>query len=255
MIDSTSVAIQSILPARLEPTTPCTLTNGNNSNNTLTHNTHSTNTPHTTHTTTTTTRPHTRTTSDALHPFFVDLLNRTGKAAKHFRQLYTPTATICECGLFPIYSQQNPSTAPTTVLPAPFQHLCLACFKHLNDGYFDPTQVWPCMPRIPDYVPVFWNESMQATYNACYLGYYTTYMDDTQQAAPIHRYGAAFFWLKNQAMEYHKQKTAGTTADKTDKADKKRASEGASKEIEKGSDGVKDEAEMKTAAGGAASQM
>ena len=85
------------------------------------------------------------------------------------------------------------------------------------------------------------------------LWYYTNkYMDDTLYAAPCHRYGDAFRWLKAEAMECHKHNNTGMAADKTEK---KSGSEASSKETAKGSDGAKEEAEMKTAAAGAAGQM
>ena len=56
-------------------------------------------------------RPSTRSTSAPIHPFFINLTNRTGKAAKHFRRLYPPTSVTCECELFPAYGR------PTGRLP------------------------------------------------------------------------------------------------------------------------------------------
>jgi hypothetical protein len=77
-------------------------------------------------------------------------------------------------------------------------------------------------------------------------------MDDTLHAAPDCRYSDAFRWLKTEAMEYHKHNNTGMAADKTEK---KSESEDSSKETAKGSGGAQEEAEIKTAAAGAAGQM
>ena len=129
LIESTSVATNSTVSARLDSTTStATITD-----DTLTAHTHSTHTLLTQHTSTANSRPHTRTTSAPIHPFFIDLHTHTGKAAKHFRRLYTPTATICECGRYPIYAQQiRAPTSPPVVLPAPVQPLCLCCIADLR---------------------------------------------------------------------------------------------------------------------------
>ena len=84
--EPTSVATNSLIPARLDSTT---LTAPSSDTITVTH------------------RPHTRSTSAPIHPFFIDLHTRTGKAAKHFRRLYEPTAAMCECDRFPAYNQQT----------------------------------------------------------------------------------------------------------------------------------------------------
>ena len=38
---------------------------------------------------------------------------------------------MCECGLFPILTQQQPSTAAAITLPAPFRRLRLGCISEI----------------------------------------------------------------------------------------------------------------------------
>ena len=156
-------------------------------------------TPHT-HTT----HPHTRSTSAPVHAFFVDLHTRTSKAAKHFRRLYTPTATICECERFPVYSQQIRSpTSPAIVLPAVLQLLCLECiadvvmeyrtFKKDKSG-----KPWLQIP-VPGLDEQMWTKSMEDTLAACYEPYHAA--DSLFPDAPFEQFAAALSWVEEQQLQ------------------------------------------------------
>ena len=217
VVEPATVATNSLLYAYPGLAAP-TASNNNNNNNTdstahTAHTTHTTHTAHTAHAPSNShdknnsTRPPTRSTTAPIHPFYSDLTNRTGKAAKHFRRLYSPTAAICECGLFPVYSQQlRSSTAPAIVLPTPFQRLCLDCIGEIHMHYTNPlTCGTPCWARsrVPGLEEAFWSQSMSDTYMACYQGYYTDkYKVETQRAAPSTDFRRAVHWLADRGNQY-----------------------------------------------------
>jgi hypothetical protein len=119
-------------------------------------------------------RPSTRSTDTPIHPFFVDLSNRTGKAAKHFRRLYPATPTICECGLFPAFATQRLSSAPAFTLPGPFQRLCLSCLETLHIDWAQHSADYQCLDIYQEVVsPQFWCDEWHSTLGAHYDGYYT----------------------------------------------------------------------------------
>ena len=121
-----------------------------------------------------TSRPATRSTDTPVHPFFVDLTNRTGKAAKHFRRLYPPTAAICECSLFPAFADQRQSSAPTRTLPEPFERLCLRCLRSLASRCAELCRIYCCADFYESEVqPLFWDETWLSTFDAHYDDYYT----------------------------------------------------------------------------------
>ena len=123
---------------------------------------------------TTTRRPATRSADTPIHPFFIDLTNRTGKAAKHFRRLYPATPTICECGSFPIFTDQRHSSAPTCTLPEPFQRLCLACLEELFRSCAELSVENHCNDVYNGVVaPHFWDDTWYRTFYTHYDKYYT----------------------------------------------------------------------------------
>ena len=86
--------------------------------------------------------------------------------------MFLTNAAICECGLFPIYSQQLPNNAPPPEQPLPleFQQLCLACIhdvysKFLEDSYADR---WIAA----EILNPFFTDSMCTTSFTCYTNYY-----------------------------------------------------------------------------------
>ena len=116
---------------------------------------------------------------------------------------------MCECGLFPAYSQQvrSPtSDAPIQDLPSPFKALCLECIAQLAGEHTDHiTDGSPCWARVcvPGLVASFSSQSMLDTYEACYKGYYTAkYAEDAQQAAPSINIQRAFCWIGTSSHEY-----------------------------------------------------
>ena len=119
-------------------------------------------------------RPSTRSTDTPIHPFFVDLSNRTGKSAKHFRRMYAPTSTICECGLFPAFSDRRQSSAPTLTLPEPFRRLSLNCLCSLASEWDDTSGEFRegCI-YYSSVLPLFWDDAWMATVNSHYRHYYT----------------------------------------------------------------------------------
>ena len=121
-----------------------------------------------------TSRPSTRPNDTPIHHFFVDLSNRAGKAAKHFRRLYAPTSTICECGLFPAFADQRRSSAPTRTLPEPFRRLCLCCLQSLASGCAELCRRYCCGDfYVTEVQPQFWDETWLTTLGAHYDHYYT----------------------------------------------------------------------------------
>ena len=132
------------------------------------------------------TRPSTRSTSTPIHPFFINLNSRTGKAAKHFRRLYKPTSEVCECGLFPRYNDQVRSAeSPSIALSGPLRTLCLECIWLLveqHEGEREAADKDGKQPRwhahhVPGLIAptdgLLWNNSMIDTYNTHYKAYYT----------------------------------------------------------------------------------
>ena len=191
-----SVATQSVVTARPGSTTSAAPSADSNI------------TTHTQHTTST--RPCTRSTTALIHPFFTDLHSRTGKAAKHFRRLYPPTAAMCECGLFPVYSQQvRSSTSPSIVLPQPFQQLCLDCISGVHSEYHNRTAAGSAEPpgwatlKVPGLAAQIWSHPMYDTQAACYTGYYDKkHMQAVLASAPDKDYVAANGWIKRQQQLY-----------------------------------------------------
>ena len=168
----------------------------------------------TTTTTTTTTRPATRSTATPIHPFFIDLANRTGKAAKHFRRLYPPTTAICECGLFPVYTQQvrSPTSDPIESLPAPFRVLCLDCIFQIVDQYNvcckttappdeDKKLYWTRM-YVPELQSEIWTRSMEEAVYTIYWSYYTNQQRKVIESAPITNMAAARQWIRRHQLQY-----------------------------------------------------
>jgi hypothetical protein len=118
-------------------------------------------------------RPSTRSTDTSIHPFFVDLTNWTGKAAKHFRRLYPPTSTNCECGLFPPFASQRQSSAPTCTLPEPSKRLCLFCLYDLHMALMQHSESHSWGDIYQDVVSLSaWSEAWESTLEAHYDDYY-----------------------------------------------------------------------------------
>ena len=158
-------------------------------------------TPHTT------CRPATRSTDTPIHPFFIDLTNRTGKATKHFRRLYPPTSTICECGLFPAFAAQRPSSAPAHALPEPFQRLCLACLEELFRSCADMSVEYRCNDVYLRVVaPHFWDDTWHGTLDTHYNKYYTPQQlaafqeTDSRPVAEV-EYNRAFEWVQHSLQD------------------------------------------------------
>jgi hypothetical protein len=141
---------------------------------------------------TATCRPSTRSTaSPPVHSFYVDLTNRTGKAAKHFRRLYPATSTICECGQFPAFASQKQSSAPPYTLPEPLQRLCLVCLNELRCTFAQYSGHRGCRDVYDHAVlPMFWHSEWNLTRAAHYDHYYTP----GQLAAITKDHGATFEW-------------------------------------------------------------
>jgi len=213
VVEPATVATNSIVHARPDSPAPTASTNDTSSNSTahthITQHTHNNNNNN--NNSNNTTRPHTRSTSDPIHPFFVDLNTRTGKAAKHFRRLYAPTATICECGLFPVYSEQIRSpTSPAVVLPTELASLCLDCIAQVNEGYVDRMK-HPSTPRHWSGIPVLglndretgllWNQSMEDT-SSMYDKFHTTqHRAATIATAPTVHFDRACSWVSRLQRE------------------------------------------------------
>ena len=178
---SSFVTTNSVVNARLEPTVSAALIE----DSTMTHTHTPTLATTVINTAATATRPATRSTATPIHPFFIELTNRTGKAAKHFRRLYPPTVAMCECNLFPVYSQQirSPTSDPVEPLPAPLQLLCLNGIHEIVEQYRNRcTEKAPQSGAKPPYwtrvhVPgllwEMWTESMHDTFTTIYWSYHT----------------------------------------------------------------------------------
>ena len=136
--------------------------------------------------------------------FFVDLSNRTCKSAKHFRRMYTPTSTICECGLFPAFASQKQSSAPVYALPEPFKRLCLQCLEELDFTHEQGYEEYNCSDLYHGEVsPLFWNDAWASTLEAHYCGYCTPRQLDAIRGAQRHGpesavdFGRACEWIRS----------------------------------------------------------
>jgi hypothetical protein len=109
--------------------------------------------------------------------------------------MFLPTAAMCECNLFPVYSQQLPSNAPPpdSLLPPPFQTLCLACILQI---YYEFTKPSYADKRIAaSFLNRFVTQSMLDTNAACYHDYYTTNEQATYESDCHIAYGKAYAWI------------------------------------------------------------
>jgi hypothetical protein len=148
------------------------------------------------------TRPCTRSTAVPTHPFFVNVQTRTGKAAKHFRKMFLPTAAMCECNLYPVYLQQLPSNAPAPdrPLPLPFRSLCLGCITRIYSDFTQPSYTDRTIAA--GFLNRFVSKSMLDTFSVCYLDYYT---DDEYAACVSSRqsaYNQAWEWVDERVKEF-----------------------------------------------------
>ena len=110
---------------------------------------------------------------------------------------------MCECGLFPVYSQQvrSPtSDVPIKNLPGPFKALCLHCIYELDDVYQSPGYAFGRMPGLREQ---WWDQSMEDTFKARYLRFHSDKeIDKARLVATDKNYTAAWRWIHDQASHY-----------------------------------------------------
>jgi hypothetical protein len=130
---------------------------------------------------------------------------------------------MCECGLFPLYTEQRQSSSCTTTvpvlrpsdLPAPFQRLCLGCIYSIwcgytNAGDHDPpywhTAEWTKSPA-PELARLFCSPSMADTGKAHFKDYYSKKdMENAFANTSGINYWAAVDWIVEAWKQHQKQK-------------------------------------------------
>lgn len=130
---------------------------------------------------------------------------------------------MCECGLFPLYTEQRQSSSSSTTttpvlrpsdLPAPFQRLCLGCIYSIYCGYTNAsghdspywhTAEWTKSPA-PALAGLFCSPSMADTGKAHFKEYYS--QKDMEKAfanTSGSNYWAAVDWLVDTWKQHHQQ--------------------------------------------------
>ena len=161
-------------------------------------------------------------------PFFVDLLKRTGKQAKHFRRLYS-NATMCECGLFPVYAQQKLSSAPPVALPDSFTPLCLDCIWGVVADY----KRLPCSSQVPGLIEQLYSDSMDATYEACYKDYHSDQCrEERWTVAPRVHLNAATLWLDAKSERRRGEKARMERKEVKERKEKNEVVEGEGRKVQ-----------------------
>ena len=136
----------------------------------------------------TTCRSSTRSIDTPSHSFFIELSDRTGKATKHFRRTYPSTSTICECSLFPAFSDQRQSSIPIRTLPESFRRLCLFCLHLLAVRYGQAYMNHNCSDvYCGAMLPMFCDDAWASKLEAHYEDYYA----ERQMGAIAEEFGRA----------------------------------------------------------------